>query len=183
MHRCKRHPRKQNNLEYTNQILNRNLQFISNCDQKIAICLALLGGLLAFFLHKDNCEALSSILKILLDSLSGVQCLYIVLFGAALLSCVGAMICFVIALYARIGKNNSNVEFFSCINSISQEGLEKAMKNRTAQQKEDATIQQLYINYQIANKKYKAFNLGLIFALIGLILFIVSHLFGLGIGK
>ena len=57
------------------------------------------------------------------------------------------------------------------------------MKNRTAQQKEDATIQQLYINYQIANKKYKAFNLGLIFALIGLILFIVSHLFGLGIGK
>ena len=94
MDRRNRRFRKQNNLEYTNQILNRNLQFISNCDQKIAICLALLGGLLVFFLHKDNCEALFSILQILLDSLSSIQCLYIVLFGAALSLCVGAMICF-----------------------------------------------------------------------------------------
>ena len=182
MNRRKRHLKKQNNLEYSNQILNRNLQFISNCDQKIAICLALLGGLLAFFLHKDNCATLSSILKTLLGSLSEVQCLYITMFGAALLSCIGAIVSFVFALYARIGKNDSNVDFFSCIHSINKEDLEQAMKNRTVCQKEDSVIQQLYINYRIANKKYKAFNAGLILALIGLLLFIVSHLLGLAIG-
>ena len=76
------------------------------------------------------------------------------------------------------GSKNSLI-FFGGINSFNKiTNYEKAIKKMDKKDLLDDLISQIYINSKIATKKYRRYNLGLKFTVIGFFLFIGVLLFG-----
>ena len=166
-------------IEITTQTLERNLGFISNCDNKASIILTAVGVLLTIILTS---EGLASIKDILKKSLSQITFLNFIFSSVIIL--LSGILFLISVLIARSGisetKGSKNsLIFFGGINSFNRiANYEKAIKKMDKKDLLDDLISQIYINSKIATKKYRRYNLGLKFTVIGFFLFIGVILFG-----
>lgn len=171
-------------IEITTQTLERNLGFISNCDNKASIILTAVGVLLTIILTSEGLASIKDILKKILSQITFLNFIYMFMFFSSVIILLSGILFLISVLIARSsisetkGSKNSLI-FFGGINSFNRiANYEKAIKKMDKKDLLDDLISQIYINSKIATKKYRKYNLGLKFTVIGFFLFIGVILFG-----
>ena len=171
-------------IEITTQTLERNLGFISNCDNKASIVLTAVGVLLTIILTSEGLASIKDILKKSLSQITFLNFIYMFVFFSSVIILLSGILFLISVLIARSGisetKGSKNsLIFFGGINSFNKiANYEKAIKKMDKKDLLDDLISQIYINSKIATKKYRRYNLGLKFTVIGFFLFIGVLLFG-----
>lgn len=171
-------------IEITTQTLERNLGFISNCDNKASIILTAVGVLLTIILTSEGLASIKDILKKSLSQITFLNFIYMFMFFSSVIILLSGILFLISVLIARSGisetKGSKNsLIFFGGINSFNRiANYEKAIKKMDKKDLLDDLISQIYINSKIATKKYRRYNLGLKFTVIGFFLFIGVILFG-----
>ena len=171
-------------IEITTQTLERNLGFISNCDNKASIILTAVGVLLTIILTSEGLASIKDILKKSLSQITFLNFIYMFVFFSSVIILLSGILFLISVLIARSGisetKGSKNsLIFFGGINSFNKiTNYEKAIKKMDKKDLLDDLISQIYINSKIATKKYRRYNLGLKFTVIGFFLFIGVLLFG-----
>lgn len=171
-------------IEITTQTLERNLGFISNCDNKASIILTAVGVLLTIILTSEGLASIKDILKKSLSQITFLNFIYMFVFFSSVIILLSGILFLISVLIARSGisetKGSKNsLIFFGGINSFNKiANYEKAIKKMDKKDLLDDLISQIYINSKIATKKYRRYNLGLKFTVIGFFLFIGVILLG-----
>ena len=171
-------------IEITTQTLERNLGFISNCDNKASIILTAVGVLLTIILTSEGLASIKDILKKSLSQITFLNFIYMFVFFSSVIILLSGILFLISVLIARSGisetKGSKNsLIFFGGINSFNKiTNYEKAIKKMDKKDLLDDLISQIYINSKIATKKYRRYNLGLKFTVIGFFLFIGVILLG-----
>ena len=171
-------------IEITTQTLERNLGFISNCDNKASIILTAVGVLLTIILTSEGLASIKDILKKSLSQITFLNFIYMFVFFSSVIILLSGILFLISVLIARSGisetKGSKNsLIFFGGINSFNKiTNYEKAIKKMDKKDLLDDLISQIYINSKIATKKYRRYNLGLKFTVIGFFLFIIVILCG-----
>ena len=173
-------------IEIATQTLDRNIGFVTNCDNKTSIVLAAFGVLLAIILTNEGSNEIFNIMKACIATKTFCSILYLLCFAGAIFSMVLGMFNLGSVLVANtaeeeIGRKDENPRIFFA-------GIRKNGNYNTYQQKfcamskEDFLndlIEQIYINADIASIKYATYNHGLRRTIIGFILFVVLLLIGI----
>lgn len=173
-------------IEIATQTLDRNIGFVTNCDNKTSIVLAAFGVLLAIILTNEGLNEIFTIVKACIASKSFCSILYLLCFAGAIFSMVLGMFNLGSVLVAKtseeaIGRKDENSRIFFA-------GIRKNGNYNTYQQKfcamskEDFLndlIEQIYINADIASIKYATYNRGLRRTIVGFIFFVVLLLIGI----
>lgn len=173
-------------IEIATQILDRNIGFVKNCDNKTSIVLAAFGVLLAIILTKEGLNEIFNILKTCIEVKSNWHIFYLICFTCAISLFAWGMYKLVSVLVAKTSeealgrKDESSRIFFT---GIKKNGNYVAYQEKFyAMNKEDFLndlIEQIYINANIASIKYERYNLGLKCTIIGFILFVTFLLIGI----
>lgn len=103
-------------IEIATQTLERNIGFVTNCDNKTSIVLAALGVLLAIILTNEGLNEIFNIVNVCITTKTFCSMLYLLCFIVAILSMVWGMFNLGIVLIAKtseeaIGRKDEN----SCI--------------------------------------------------------------------
>lgn len=167
-------------IEISTQTLERNLGFISNCDNKASIILTAAGVLLTIVLTNEGLTSIKEILKKCLCQFNIENCVYAFVFFSSFILLIIGILLLISVLIARSGvgktkdiNQKKSLIFFGDINITSSvSGYKKEFKKMNAKDLLDDLISQIYINSKIATKKYSRYNLGLKFTVIGFFLFI-----------
>ena len=170
------------------EILDRNTAWIENCDSKTSIILGSFGVIAGIFLATDYVSKFKGILCHMTSNVFFWTIIYIIFCIFAISLILAGCVCWITVLFARVNPNefsnrgikSDSLIFFSSI--VKHKSLssykQKLEKCETVQMEEDL-ISQIYICSIICDKKFKYYKLGLLFASIGLILFVVLFVIGL----
>lgn len=172
-------------IEIATQTLERNIGFVTNCDNKTSIVLTSFGVLLTIILTNEGLNEIFNIIKSCITMMTFNNILYLLFFASATLVMLYGMIDLGRVLVAKtseeaIGrmdeksriffagiKKNGNYETYKCkFISMDKEGLLNDL------------IEQIYINSDIASAKYKLYNRGLRCTAIGFLFFAVILIVG-----
>ena len=173
-------------IEIATQTLDRNIGFVTNCDNKTSIVLAAFGVLLAIILTNEGLNEIFTIVNACIASKTFCSILYLLCFAGAIFSMVLGMFNLGSVLVAKtseeaIGRKDESSRIFFA-------GIRKNGNYNTYQQKfcamskEDFLndlIEQIYINADIASIKYATYNRGLRRTIVGFIFFVVLLLIGI----
>lgn len=170
-------------IEIATQTLDRNLRFITNCDNKISIILAAVGVLLTIILTNEGINKISDIIKKCLEMKSISSILYLTcLAGVTVILIIGLFI-LTSALMAKIPNDYSDKKssiFFAGINNYDNSKVYNDMfcgLNKRSLLND--LLEQIYINADIAAIKYKKYNCGVRTTMIGFALFVVVLIIGI----
>ena len=172
-------------IEIAAQTLDRNINFITNCDNKTSIVLATFGVLLTIILTNEGLNELFNIIKTCILYKNFCNIFYLICLGITIILTVFGMISLGNVLIARtsdetIGTKDSYSRIFFA--GIKRSGNYSTYKQSfLTMNKEDIlndVIEQIYVNADIAVVKYKYYNRGLRYATIGFVLFIIFLLIG-----
>lgn len=172
-------------IEIATKTLERNIGFITACDNKTSIFLAILGVILTIVFTNTDLNDLLNIITECISSKAFGDLLYLVfLVSSFVLLLSGIMkLCKVLVgstdeiarginsppshiFFSGIQKNESFVNYSESFRTLSKEEVLNEL------------LSQIYINSDIANSKYKYFNSGLINSIIGLGFFCIFLLTG-----
>lgn len=173
-------------IEIATQILERNIGFVTNCDNKTSIVLASFGVLLAIILTNEGLNEIFNIVKACIATKTFCSIVYLLCFANAIFVMVLGMFNLGGVLVAKtseeaIGRKDENSRIFFA-------GIRKNSDYNTYHQKFCAMskeellndlIEQIYINADIASIKYATYNRGLKRTIVGLIFFVVLLLIGI----
>lgn len=173
-------------IEIATQTLERNINFVTNCDNKTSIVLAAFGVLLAIILTNEGLKEIFNIVNVCIATKTFCSMLYLLCFIGAIFSMVWGMFNLGSVLIAKtseeaIGRKNEN----SCIffAGIRKNGNYNTYHQKfCAMSKEDLLndlIEQIYINADIASVKYATYNRGLRRTIVGFIFFVALLLIGI----
>ena len=173
-------------IEISTQTLERNLGFISNCDNKASIILTAVGVLLTIILTNEGINNIKKILEKCIFQMTFWDFVYTFVFFSSGIILILGILLLISVLIARSGigkkketKKKKSLIFFGDINSYNTiADYNKEIKKTNKKEMLDDLISQIYINSKIATKKYRKFNLGLKLTVIGFFLFIGVLLFG-----
>ena len=173
-------------IEIATQTLDRNIGFITNCDNKTSIVLASFGVLLTIIFTNEGLNKILNIVKTSIETKTFCSILYLFCLAGATFVLFLGMFYLGSALVAKtseeaIGrKDDSSRIFFS--------GIRKKGDCKTYNQKFRAMdeenllndlIEQIYINADIADTKYASYNRGLKCTAIGFFFFVAFLLVGI----
>lgn len=172
-------------IDIATQTLERNIGFITSCDNKTSIVLASIGVLLTIILTNDGLKKIYSIIKTCVKQ-STADC---ILYLAFLLIAVGVMVygmfCLVSVLIAKTSEkangcaNADSHIFFTGIKKCSnQQSFHNGFIALSEQELLKELTAQIYINADIASIKYEKYNKGLVYSVIGFVLFVIVLLVG-----
>lgn len=173
-------------IEIATQILDRNIGFITNCDNKTSIVLATFVVLLATILTKEGLNEIFNIVKTCIETKSFCHKFYLVCFAGAFFLLVWGMFSLGSVLIAKTSeealgrKNESSRIFFAGI--IKNGSYVTYGQKFYAMSREDFLndlIEQIYINASIASTKYVKYNLGIKCTIVGFTLFVTLLLIGI----
>lgn len=173
-------------IEIATQILDRNIGFVTNCDNKTSIVLAAFGVLLAIILTNEGLNEIFKIVKACIATKTVCSILYLVCFAVSIFVMILGMFNLGRVLVAKtsekaIGRKDENSRIFFA-------GIRKNCNYNAYQQKfyvmskEDLLndlIEQIYINADIALIKYATYNRGLICTIVGFVFFVMLLLIGI----
>ena len=172
-------------IKVASQILERNINFISNCDNKTAILLTTIGVLFTIVLSTDVIQLVTKIINNCLFEITGLKFFNIVLFlFSFVLSVIGLYnLCEVLVARTKSPSNNTERQnsliFFSGISqNIDEKMYSEKLYSMTKEELLSDIISQIYINSKIADKKYLKYNRGFKSILLGIILFVIALLLG-----
>lgn len=172
-------------IEIATQTLERNIGFVTNCDNKTSIVLAVFGVLLTIILTNEGLNEIFSVVKTCIEIKTSSSILYLLCFVGTILVMAWGMFNLGSVLVAKtseeaIGRKDESSRIFFA--GIRKSGSCNAYCQRFyAMSKEDILndlVEQIYINADIAVIKYTSYNLGLRRTSIGFILFVVLLLIG-----
>mgnify|MGYP000991882184 CR=1 FL=1 len=171
-------------IEIATQTLDRNIGFVTNCDNKTSIVLATFGVLLAIILTNEGLNEIFNIVKNCIEVKSLCHIFYLICFISTIFLLVWGMFNLGSVLVAKTSeealgrKDESSRIFFAGIrkngNYVAYKQKFYAMNNFL-----NDLIEQIYINANIASTKYATYNLGLKRTIIGFILFVTLLLIGI----
>ena len=173
-------------IEIATQTLDRNIGFVTNCDNKTSIVLATFGVLLAIILTNEGLNEIYNIVRTCIETKTFCNIFYLAWFSGAIFVLVLGMFNLGSVLVAKtseeaIGRKDENSRIFFA--GIRKSGDYKTYNRRFyAMSKEDILndlIEQIYINADIASIKYATYNRGLRRTIIGFILFVALLLVGI----
>lgn len=173
-------------IEIATQTLDRNIGFVTNCDNKTSIVLATFGVLLAIILTNEGLNEIFNIVKVCIATKTFCSILYLLCFAGAIFYMVLGMFNLGSVLVAKtseeaIGRKDENSRIF--FDGIRKNGAYNAYYQKfCAMSKEDILsdlIEQIYINADIASIKYATYNRGLRRIIEGFVFFVVFLLIGI----
>lgn len=165
-----------------NRVLDRCIGFISNCDSKASIILAIDSGFLAIVLNNDDLFTSFKTLKINFE-FNKIFSLFLPIISIIIILIGVGFILF--SLLARIDnrkviklgcKKDSIIFFGDIIKNRSYKQYEKSVFQVDTHDYLNDIYSQIYINSHICYNKYKVYNRGTIISLSGILLFIISQL-------
>lgn len=173
-------------IEKATQTLDRNIGFINNCDSKTSIVLTALGVLLTIILTNDGLNAIFNIVRSCINEITFCNVLYLICFAITLVILFFGMYNLGSVLIARTSTNmkgdnllNSRIFFSGIIKNGDFEMYKERFYAMNRQELLDELIAEIYINADIATKKYNKYNAGLRLSIIGFLLFILILLIGI----
>lgn len=169
-------------IEKATETLERNIRFINDCDNKTSIVLTFFGVLLTIILtNKGFSIIFETICKCFIEK-TFCSILYLFCF-------LGAIAIMLIGIYnlwsVLIARTNiksehiSKIFFSGIIRFRNLETYKEKFRKMNRQDFLDELITEIYINADIATKKYKKYNEGLKLSIIGFISFILVLLIGI----
>jgi len=173
-------------IEIATQTLDRNIGFVTACDNKTSIVLATVGVLLAIILTNEGLSEIFHIVKSCVSVKNFCNIFYLVCFvGSTSILAVGLFnlgrVLVAKTSEKAIGRNEANSRIF--FTGIRKSGDYKTFTQRFyTMSKEDLLndlIEQIYINADIASTKYTTYNAGLRCTAIGFVLFVTLLLVGI----
>ena len=173
-------------IEIATQTLDRNISFVTNCDNKTSIVLASFGVLLAIILTNEGLNKIFNIVKTCIASKTFYNILYLLCLAGAIIVMVLGMFNLGSVLVARTseeanGRKDENSRIFFV--GIRKNGDYKTYNQKfLAMDRESLLndlIEQIYINADIAYTKYASYNLGLRRTAMGFIFFVTLLLLGI----
>ena len=172
-------------IEIAPQTLERNIGFISNCDNKTSIVLASIGVLMTIILTNDGLKKIYSIIKTCIEQNTCCCILYLLFLASSIGIMTYGICCLASVLVAKTSESTNGCAqtdshiFFS---GIKKYGSPQAFHNEfTALSEQDLLKEltaQIYINADIASRKYFKYNKGLMHSVIGFSLFVIVLLVG-----
>lgn len=168
------------------QTLDRNIGFVTNCDNKTSIVLASFGVLFAIILSNAGLNEILSILKTCIAMKTFCSMAYLLCFLIVTFVMMFGMLNLGSVLVAKtseksIGRKDEKSRIFFV--GIRKYGDYKTYNQEfLAMDKEDLLndlIEQIYINADIASIKYASYNRGLKSTAIGFFLFIILLIIGI----
>lgn len=173
-------------IEISTQTLERNLGFISNCDNKASIILTAVGVLLTIILTNDGISNIFNLIKSCISTKTFCDIIFLIVFVASLITLLIGMLLLICVLIAKldlnrikgIQKNKSRIYFGDIYSHYTYIEYKKAFLKMKKNDLLDDLISQIFINSTIATKKYKRYNLGFKLTMIGFFVFIVVLLIG-----
>lgn len=172
-------------IEMATQTLDRNISFISSCDNKASIILTAIGVFFTIILTSDGLKKVFYIVNHCINEKSFWSIFYLVLFAGVCITLALGIFYLSTVLIARTTEKNTDDEYNSL---IFFSGIKKScnyttyMNNFCLMSKEALLydlIRQIYINADIASIKYANYNLGLKCTITGFILFLLLLIVGI----
>lgn len=173
-------------IDIATQTLERNIGFVTNCDNKTSIVLAAFGVLITIILTNEGLNEIFNIVKSCIATKTFCSILYLLCFAGAIFAMVLGMFNLGSVLIAKtseevIGRNDENSRIF--FSGIRKNGDHNVYHQKfCAMNKEDLLndlIEQIYINADIASIKYATYNRGLRCTIVGFVFFVVLLLIGI----
>ena len=173
-------------IEIATQTLERNIGFVTNCDNKTSIVLAAFGVLLAIILTNEGLNEIFNIVKACIAAKTFCSILYLLCFVGAIFVMVLGMFNLGSVLVAKtseeaIGRKDENSRIFFA--GIRKNGDYNVYRQKfCAMSKEELLndlIEQIYINADIASIKYATYNRGVRRTIVGFIFFVGLLLIGI----
>ena len=173
-------------IEKATETLDRNIGFITNCDNKTSIVLSAIGVLLTIILTNDGLISIYNIICSCINEKNFCSVLYLICFALVLAVLFLGLYNLVSVLIARLSikdskldSNNSKI-FFEGISKIGKYEIYRTeFYKMDKQQYLDELIGEIYTNAEIAVTKYKKYNIGLKLSIIGFLSFVFIILIGL----
>lgn len=166
--------------EEMNNILERTIGFVDNCDTKASIMLALFGVLLTVLCTSKITDNISEIVDTLKQQIGGWDYVYIVGAIISLLLLATSVGLFILVLSAKVQISgfDSKIFFKDISENSSSRIYGKKVKTMTEDEYVNDIINQIYINAKICTEKYERYNLALTLGTIGSLLFIMLYIVG-----
>lgn len=168
------------------ETLERNIGFVTSCDNKTSIILTAVGVLLTIILTNEGLIKIFHILESCIEEKNFCNIFYLVCFVGSIFIMVLGMFNLVSVLVAKtseeaIGRKEENSRIFFA--GIRKCGDYNTYNHRFSEMSKEELLndllEQVYINADIASLKYKKYNLGLRRTIIGFVLFVVIMLIGI----
>ena len=173
-------------IEIATQTLDRNIGFITNCDNKTSIILTAVGVLLTIILTNEGLNEIFCIVISSIKAKTALSILYLVCFAGAVFVVALGMYTLGSVLVAKttdkaIGKTDapSRIFFFGIRNNTDFKTYYDRFHDMSNEDLLNDLIEQIYINADIAFTKYEKYNRGLKYTIIGFVSFIVFFLVGI----
>ena len=175
-------------VEEAKATLERINSWINNCDTKAGAILALLGVILTLVMTNEGLSACYEIASKAMANRTFSDIFYLIIWFVSFACLIFGLYRLISALFATINsekykqaklETDSRI-FFGFIGATPtyQEYRDKFAEMTIAEYTNDL-LSQVYINSLIANKKFKNYNQGLKYAIIGFCWFIVMFIIGL----
>lgn len=173
-------------IEQATQTLERNIGFITTCDNKASVVLTAIGVLLTLIFTNDGLETINQILTSCIKEKTFCSALYLIVFIIVIVAFLFGLYNLIGVLVARTNMKANGTEkidsqiFFSGIAKNANYNIYKENFYKLSRQNFlDQLISEIYINAIIAERKYQKYNWGLRLSLVGFILFVSLILIGM----
>lgn len=180
------------NHEELNEILNRNIAWIENCDSKASIIISGIGVVISIILATDYVTKFHEIYEYMIEQNQCLSYFYLILWGISILSIiVGSFLLFRVLIpridpkeYSNRGIQQESLLYFSSISKFKTlSAYKQKLVECTADKMQDDLISQIYICSLICDKKFKNYKYGLFITLTGFSLFMALAIIGFILSK
>lgn len=176
----------ENKIGIATQTLERNIAFITNCDNKTSIVLTAVGVLLTIILTNDGLNKIFSIIKSCIESKTFCNIFYLICFATSIFIMALGMFNLGFVLIAKTSEKangldgmNSRIFFTGIRSNRDYKTYHRDFCSMKQEDLLDELVAQIYINADIAMQKYKKYNLGFKQTIVGFLLFIIILLIGI----
>lgn len=176
----------QENRVYTKEDAYQSLEiintWISNIDTKVSFALAFVGVIIGMILGTDIPKALKRVGEVSkLAELSGCEILAAVLVCVLYIVSFLSVICFMLAIVARVKNLNStsSIFFFGSIGKMNLQNYKEKIKQLTDQQIIEDLEEQIHTNSKICSQKTRWYNIGTRFLMVTIVLWFICMAFRL----
>ena len=173
-------------IEIATQTLDRNIGFVTNCDNKTSIILTAVGVLLTIILTNEGINKAFYIIKSCIGAKTFCSIFYLLCFAGSIFIMALGMFKLGSVLMAKtsedaVGRKDATSRIF--FSGIRKSGDCKTYRSRfysmNREELLNELIEQIYINADIATQKYEKYNLGIKCTIIGFVLFVAILLIGI----
>lgn len=169
-------------VEEAKDTLDRTISFVNNCDSKASIMLGIIGVALAIIFTSDSLQEFRRITQIMLE-FNNCRDVFFFILGLVSIALVGLGLGLLIfSLFAKIDCKDYDQSSLNLTSSIYFENIagcgnfeqyKERFMTTTQENYLNDLLSQIYLNSCICTKKFKRYNLGVIYSMCGLFFFIL----------